>query len=106
MQNTTLEIHDVSDQLNLKINLDFQQFPETLVYSATPPQHKTLTLIINNVHSVNIPNLLVKNYDTQSRIIIQTSADTEQVSVGKIKFDQIENHVTTHRYSLFQSLFD
>ena len=44
-QNTTIEFHDVVGELILKASLDFQQFPETYFYPATPSIPTTLTLV-------------------------------------------------------------
>ena len=45
LQNTTINFEDIETELTLKINLDFQQFPENYLFSATPSTPTFLTLV-------------------------------------------------------------
>jgi len=95
-QNTTIEFHDVIGELILKASLDFQQFPETYFYPATPSIPTTLTLVFKNVNKVIVSYLMVKNYDSKSKIVVD-ARKSELFSVKKVKFSNIENLVYANR---------
>ena len=48
----TIVFEDVAGDLEIKANIDFMQFPETLFFQATPSVKKGLQMVFNNVGSV------------------------------------------------------
>jgi len=95
-KNTTIEFLDVSGELTLKANLDFQQFPENFLYAATPSTQTILTLLFRDVNKVTMSYLLVKNFDSKSLIAIDAK-QTQQFTVKKIKFNQTDNLIFANR---------
>ena len=78
--------------MEIKANLDFMQFPETLFFSATPSVTTILRLVFRKVKSAQLSSFIIKNFDNQSGIVFDVK-DTESFSVEKVKFPGIENLV-------------
>ena len=53
--------------------------------------------MFRNVNKVIVSYLMVKNYDTQSKIVVD-ARKSELFSVKKVKFSHIENLVYANRF--------
>ena len=59
----TIIFEDFVGDLEIKANVDFMQFPENLLFSATPSVKTVLRMAFRNVKSVQLSSFIVKNYD-------------------------------------------
>ena len=81
-KNITLVFEDIKVVLEIKGNLNFNQFPESLFFPASEPVTTVLNLVFRRVGFVKIPYMLVSNSDNSSQLVFQTS-ETESFSVTR-----------------------
>ena len=81
-KNITLVFEDIKGVLEIKGNLNFNQFPEGLFFPASEPVTTVLNLVFRRVSFVKIPYMLVSKADNSSQLVFQTS-ETESFSVTR-----------------------
>jgi len=91
-KNVTIKFKDVAKDLEVNANIDFQQFPENMFFTATPSVRTELKLVFQNVKSVQLSSFVVRNYDNKSRIVFE-SKDAQTFAVQRLKFPGVENRV-------------
>ena len=74
-KNITLVFEDIKAVLEIKGNLNFNQFPESLCVPASEPVTTVLNMVFRRVTFVKIPNMLVSNSDNSSQLVFQISDD-------------------------------
>ena len=78
----TLIFEDIKGVLEIKGNLNFNQFPETLFFPASDLEPTIVNLIFRRVGFVKIPYMLISNTDISSQLVFQTS-ETDSFSVTR-----------------------